>query len=57
MARSQIKQSEMAAALGMSQAALSERIRGLRAFDTDQLVGIAVHLGIDLDVLLGSAVA
>jgi transcriptional regulator with XRE-family HTH domain len=48
LARSQVRQSELAAAIGMSQAALSDRLRGNRAFDTDQVTKIADYLGLDL---------
>jgi len=52
LARKQIKQSDLAEAVGMSQAALSERLRGHRAFNTDQLADIAGVLGLDLYELL-----
>lgn len=58
VARSQVKQADLALAIGMSQAALSERLRGLRAFDTDQLVAIADHLGVEvLDLIPTGAAA
>lgn len=52
LARSQVRQSELAAAIGISQAALSERLNARRPFDTDQLTRICDHLGLDVSVLL-----
>lgn len=57
LARDQIKQADLAHAIGISQGALSERLRGVRAFDTDQLAAIAEHLGLNVLDLLPSGAA
>lgn len=52
MGRANVKQSELAARIGLSQAALSERLGGKRPFNTDHLAAIAQALGVDpLDFL------
>lgn len=47
MGRHRVTQSALAAKIGMSRAALSERINGNRAFNTDELAAICEVLHLD----------
>jgi transcriptional regulator with XRE-family HTH domain len=57
LGRANVKQSELAARIGMSQAALSERLSARRPFSTDQVFAIADALGIDPLSLMQSPTA
>lgn len=48
MARRRITQGELAKRIGMSRAALSPRLAGHQAFDTDQLLKICAVLEVEL---------
>lgn len=52
MARAGITQADLAAALRVSQAAVSARLLGKTPFDINELSTIAATLGVQLDVLL-----
>ena len=52
MARRQITQMELARQLGLSQAAISARIKGRTPFDINELTAIARVLDVPLDALL-----
>lgn len=52
MARAGIRQGALAAAIGMSQASLSERLNQHRAFTLDHLNDISRVLGVDVFTLL-----
>lgn len=53
LARQQISQQELAKAIGLSQASISERLRGKTPFTTDDLERIADALGVHPAALLG----
>lgn len=52
MGRKNTTQSALAGEIGMSRAALSERLSGQRAFDTDELDAIATALDVNPLVFL-----
>lgn len=52
LARSETKQASLAAALGMTQGAVSHRLTGRTDFSINELVRIAAHLGVPLSTLL-----
>lgn len=52
MARKRVTQSVLAAHLGISQAALSRRLRGEIPFDVNELALIASHLDVTIDALI-----
>jgi transcriptional regulator with XRE-family HTH domain len=52
MARQQIKQSEVAIAIGVGQSGVSKRLAGTVAFDVNELAQIAVLLGVPVARLL-----
>ena len=54
MARKRVTQQALAAAISLSQAALSRRLRGEVAFDVNELTAVAAHLDIPLSDLLPS---
>lgn len=47
-----MKASTLADAIGMSKASMSVRLNEHRPFNTDELVAIADHLGVDVFTLL-----
>lgn len=53
LARQRITQQELAAATGLSQASISERLRGKTPFTTDDLERISEALGVHPAVLVG----
>lgn len=53
MARARINQTELASALGLTQSSVSKRLRGVVAFNTDELQSIAALLGVHPAALLG----
>lgn len=54
MARAGVRQSDLATQLHMTQSAISSRLRSVKAFDVDELAGVAGVLGVDvLDLLDG----
>lgn len=55
MARVRINQTQLAEALGITQSSVSKRLRGVIAFDTDELQRVAELLGVHPAVLLGGA--
>lgn len=52
MARRQVTQTEMAQHLGITQPALSKRIRGIVPLNIDELAAIADRLEVPLDAIL-----
>jgi len=52
MARRGVSQTALAAALGMSQAAVSRRLRGAIPLDVKELAAIAEILGVPMSVLV-----
>lgn len=52
MARAGISQTSLATSLGISQAAVSKRLRGEVAFNVDELAAVAEVLGVALSALL-----
>lgn len=56
MARQGVRQQEIADALYVTQSAVSARLRGLKAFDVDELAKIARRLNVDLLDLLDGVV-
>jgi transcriptional regulator with XRE-family HTH domain len=52
MARRQVSQTELAQAIGVAPATLSERVRGLKPFDMDQLERIAEHLDTSIESII-----
>lgn len=57
MARRGISQTALAKEIGMSQAAVSARLRGVTPFDINELHAIAKALDIPLDALLSGVAA
>lgn len=57
MARKGINQTRVAEALGVSQAAVSARLRGVTPFDVNELVIIARLLDVPMDRLLEGVAA
>ena len=57
MARRKISQEAVAQTLGLSQASVSARLRGVTPFRVDELLRIADLLGVPLDLLLAGAAA
>lgn len=55
MARHGITQQDLAAALGITQTAVSRRIRGTVPFDVAELPLVAAAIGCDVDTLLRPA--
>jgi transcriptional regulator with XRE-family HTH domain len=55
MARHRITQADLGVVLGVTQTAVSKRIRGEVAFDVDELAKIAQHFGIEVTDLLEAA--
>lgn len=53
LARRQITQQQLAAAIGLSQASVSERLRGKTPFTTEDLEKVSAALGVHPAVLLG----
>lgn len=51
MARKGITQFELAGALGLSQPAISSRLRGKTPFDVNELTVVAAFLGVPLTLL------
>ncbi len=52
MARVGMTQTDLAAVLGISQPAVSARLRGVVAFNVDEIIDVAAHLGVPVDQLL-----
>lgn len=52
MARAGLSQAALAAILGLSQPAISKRLRGIQAFDVDEVARAAEALGIDVASLM-----
>ena len=57
MARQGVTQMVLARKIGISQAAVSARLRGTTPFDINELTAIAAVLGVPLDVLLDGVAA
>lgn len=57
MARSNTTQHDVARRLGISQAAVSRRLRGEIPFDADELIALADMLGVTIASLFGEDVA
>lgn len=57
MARKGINQEAVAKALGVSQAAISARLRGITPFDINELVTIASLLGVSVERLVEGVAA
>jgi transcriptional regulator with XRE-family HTH domain len=53
MARVRLNQTQLADALGLTQSSVSKRLRGVVAFNTDELAKVAGVLGVHPAVLLG----
>jgi predicted XRE-type DNA-binding protein len=53
MARVRINQTQLAEALGITQSSVSKRLRGVIAFNTDELEQVASVLGVHPAALLG----
>lgn len=53
MARGRINQTQLAEALGLTQSSVSKRLRGVIAFDVNELQQVAEVLGVHPAVLLG----
>lgn len=53
MARARVNQTALASALGLTQSSVSKRLRGVVAFNTDELAAVAGLLGVHPAVLLG----
>lgn len=53
MARARINQTQLAGALGLTQSSVSKRLRGVVAFNTDELQTVANLLGVHPAELLG----
>jgi transcriptional regulator with XRE-family HTH domain len=52
MARADVNQVTLADAIGISRGGLSERLNGIRPFNTDQLAAIADYLRVDVFSLM-----
>lgn len=57
MARKGVNQTQMAEALGISQAAVSARLRGVTPFDINELAAIARLLGVTVERLVEGVAA
>lgn len=57
MARRRISQTKVAGRLGLSQPAISRRLRGETAFDADEIVAIAALFEVPVGSLFGEGVA
>lgn len=55
MARRSLSQQDLAQALGMSQAAISKKLRGQTQITLEELHRIADHLGVSADKLIEDA--
>lgn len=55
MARRRVGQEEIAARLGLSQASVSRRIRGVTPFELDELPQVADLLDLPVSALIGDA--
>ena len=53
MWRGQVTQTAFAPVLGMTQSALSSKLRGRRAFTSDEILKVADTFGVSLDYLFG----
>lgn len=53
MWRGQVSQTAFAPVLGMTQSALSAKLRGRRAFTSDEILKVAEVFGVSLDYLFG----
>lgn len=53
MWRGQVTQTALAPVLGMTQSALSAKLRGRRAFTSDEILKVADTFGVSLDYLFG----
>lgn len=51
MARAGVSQTELARRLDLSQASVSDRLRGRTAFDINELFAVAAALNVSIDVL------
>lgn len=52
MARRKVSQRQLGAVLGMSQQAVARRVSGQVAFDVNELMAVAQHLGVSPTSLL-----
>lgn len=52
LARAGKSQTDLAAVLGVTQAAVSKRIRGVTPFDVNEIALVAQALGVDVSVLI-----
>lgn len=52
MARNSLRQADLAEALGLSQQAVSRRLKGLVSFDADELVTLASLFGVSASALI-----
>lgn len=57
MARADVTQTALASAIGLSQSALSKRLRGVIPFDINELTAVADHLGVEVTTLLPAPAA
>lgn len=55
LARAGKSQTDLAAVLGVTQTAVSKRLRGVTPFDVNELAAVADALGLDLAVLIADA--
>lgn len=52
LARAGKSQNDLAAVLGVTQTAVSKRLRGVTPFDVNELAAVAAALDVDMSVLL-----
>ncbi len=53
--RAKITQTAFAKSLGLSQTAMSRKLRGERAFTLDEILSISSQMGVTLDYLFGKS--
>lgn len=56
LARAGKSQNDLAAVLGVTQTAVSKRLRGVTPFDVNELAAVAAALDVDMSVLITDAV-
>lgn len=57
LARAGKSQNDLAAVLGVTQTAVSKRLRGVTPFDVNELARVAEALGLDMSVLIAGTTA